>query len=104
MSLPQSFDESRSLITFRPVKNSEHEKVIELWQTAFDPKGDGYFERYLSPIASPNYQDGDTLGAWSNANNQLVSVVHIRRVILRSSYNETFVCGIISNVATAPDF
>ncbi|CAF0866437.1 unnamed protein product [Adineta steineri] len=92
-----------SSITYRPVVKSEQSKAIELWQTVFEPKEDGYFERYFLSTASPSYQEGDTLGAWSD-NNLLVSVVHIRRMILKSATNETFLCGVISNVVTLAEF
>ncbi|CAF4289361.1 unnamed protein product, partial [Rotaria sordida] len=82
---------------------NEQEKAIQLWKTVFEPKGDGYFERYFSLTASPHYQEGDTLGAWTD-DNLLVSVVHIRRMILRSDNNQTYLCGVISNVATLAEF
>jgi predicted acetyltransferase len=90
-------------IIYRFVTKSEQAQALDLWHTAFEPKGEGYFERYFSSTGSPDYQEGDTLGAWSN-DDQLVSVVHIRRVIMKSSNNETFLCGIVSNVATLPEF
>ncbi|CAF4326067.1 unnamed protein product [Rotaria socialis] len=71
-------------------------------QAVFGPKGDGYFEGYFLPTASPNYREGDTLGAWS-ADNLLVSAVHIRRITLRSD-NKTFLCGVVSNMATLAEF
>jgi predicted acetyltransferase len=88
---------------YRPVDKSEQSKAVELWQTVFQPKSNGYFERYFLSTASPCYQEGDTLGAWSD-DNLLVSVVHIRRINLRSANNETFLCGVISNVATDAEF
>ncbi|CAF2033242.1 unnamed protein product [Rotaria magnacalcarata] len=94
--------ESQLSIIYRPVIKSEQAKALELWQTVFGPKGDGYFERYFLPTASPNYRDGDSLGAWS-ADNLLVSVVHIRRITLRSD-EETFLCGVVSNMATLAEF
>jgi predicted acetyltransferase len=103
MSSLKCLHESQLSISFRPVAESEQAKAIELWQTVFEPKGDDYFERYFLSTASPHYQEGDTLGAWSN-DNLLVSVVHIRRSILRSVNNETFLCGIISNVTTLTEF
>jgi predicted acetyltransferase len=103
MSSSNTSDESQLPITYRPVVKSEQTKVLELWQTVFEPKGDGYFERYFLSTASPYYREGDTLGAWSD-NDQLVSVVHIRRMILKSAKNETFLCGIVSNVATLAEF
>ncbi|CAF3956249.1 unnamed protein product, partial [Adineta steineri] len=45
-----------SSITYRPVVKSEQSKAIELWQTVFEPKEDGYFERYFLSTASPSYQ------------------------------------------------
>ncbi|CAF2754666.1 unnamed protein product [Rotaria sp. Silwood2] len=95
--------ESPLSITYRPVVNSEQEKALKLWQTAFKPKSEGYFERYFLSTASPHYQEGDTLGAWSD-DNLLVSVVHIRRMILKSANNETYLCGVVSNVATLAEF
>lgn len=103
MSSQQTLHETHSLITYRPVDKGEQWKVIELWQTVFEPKSDGYFERYFLPTASPLYQDGDTLGAWSD-NDLLVSVVHIRRMNLISTNNEIFLCGVVSNVATHVEF
>jgi predicted acetyltransferase len=99
MSLPKTFQE----ISYRPVNKQEESKVLELWQNAFEPKSDGYFERYFSDTASPQYQEGDTLGAWSG-DDLLVSVVHIRRMNIRSADNEIFLCGVISNVATLAAF
>ncbi|CAF1150744.1 unnamed protein product [Rotaria sp. Silwood1] len=95
--------ESQLSITYRYVTKNEQEKSLKLWQTVFEPKSDGYFERYFLSTASPHYQEGDTLGAWFD-DNILVSVVHIRRMILRSVNNETFLCGVISNVATLAEF
>ena len=90
-------------IVYRPVRQHEEVDALELWKTVFEPKGDGYFERYLHSKSSPLYEEGDTLGAWSNDNN-LVSVVHIRRMILQSVNEERFLCGVISNVATLAEF
>ncbi|UJR20032.1 hypothetical protein I4U23_023166 [Adineta vaga] len=92
-----------SSITYRPVAYNEQIKAIELWQTVFEPENDGYFERYFSSLASPNYQEGDTLGAWSD-DDLLVSIVQIRRMFLNSDKNEIFLCGVISNVATHVEF
>jgi GNAT superfamily N-acetyltransferase len=103
MSSPKILRESPLSIIYRSVDKSEQSKALELWQTVFEPKGDGYFERYFLPEASPHYQEGDTLGAWSD-DNLLVSVVHIRRINLQSANNETFLCGIVSNVATLAEF
>ncbi len=72
-------------------------------QGLFEPKGGGYFERYFLSTALPYYQEGDKLGARSD-NNSLVSVVHLRRIILKSSNNETFLSGVVSNVATLAEF
>ena len=101
MSSPKTLHETS--ITYRSVAKNEQVEAIELWKIVFEPKGDGYFERYFLSTASPHYQEGDTLGAWSN-NDLLVSVVHIRRIYLRSANNETFLCGVISNVATLTEF
>jgi hypothetical protein len=49
--------------SFRSVNKSEQVKAIELWQTIFAPKSEGYLERYFSLTASPDYEGRDTLGA-----------------------------------------
>ncbi|CAF1408294.1 unnamed protein product [Adineta ricciae] len=95
--------ERTSSITYRPVLQNEQRKAIELWQSVFEAKSDGYFERFFSSQASPDYREGDTLGAWAH-DDRLVSIVQIRRSILISDKNETFLCGVISNVATDVEF
>ena len=45
-----------------------------------------------------------SLGTW-NENDRLVSVVHIRRMRFRSNQNnEIYLCGVISNVTTLPQY
>ncbi|CAF4270008.1 unnamed protein product, partial [Rotaria sordida] len=59
----KTLEESQLSITCRHVTKNEQEKAIQLRETVFEPKGDGYFERYFSLTTSPHYQEGDTLGA-----------------------------------------
>lgn len=85
------------------MNKDEEYQAIDLWKRVFEPKSDGYFERYFSLDSSPEYIQGDTLGAWSN-NDVLVSIVHIRRIYLISNKNEKYLCGVISNVGTDPKY
>lgn len=92
-----------SSIVYRSVKKGEEYHVIDLWKNCFPPKSDGYFERYFSNNSSPEYIEGDTLGAWDE--NCLISVVHIRRMYFKSNQNnEKYLCGVISNVSTLPEY
>ncbi|CAF3818448.1 unnamed protein product, partial [Rotaria sp. Silwood1] len=91
-----------SSIIYRPIGRHEHKQVLDLWSSVFK-LGQGYFERYFTVDASPCYQEGDTLGAWYDE--QLVSTVHIRRIIIRSRDNDgEYLCAAISNVATLEEY
>jgi len=92
------------MTTLRSIKKCEENQVIQLWKCAFEPKADGYFERYFSNLASPDYKEGDCLGAWID-DNILASVVYIRRMILKSTNDKRmYLCGVISNVSTLNEY
>ena len=89
-------------VVYRPVEKHEQQLALALWYQVFNPPA-GYFERYFTEQASPNYEQGDTLGAWIDG--RLVSAVHIRRLRIRSrDDNIEYLCGAIANVATLEDF
>ncbi|CAF3029369.1 unnamed protein product [Rotaria socialis] len=97
MSSSEDNNNTMSVI-YRPVEKHEQQQAIDLWYSVF-PTQKGFFERYFDPQASPNYQEGDTLGAWINE--KLVSAIHIRRLHIRSRDDNTeYLCGAIANVAT----
>jgi GNAT superfamily N-acetyltransferase len=95
-----SINENPSVI-YRPVKKHEQGQALDLWYSVFGADNPGCFERDFTIEASPNYQKGDTIGAWHDG--QLVSAVHIRRIVLQSGDDDMkYLCGGISNVATLP--
>ena len=103
MSSEERINQCSSSIIYRSVNKDQEYQAIDLWKRVFEPKSDGYFERYFSLDSSPEYIQGDTLGAWSN-NDVLVSIVHIRRMYFVSNKNERYLCGVISNVGTDPKY
>jgi predicted acetyltransferase len=95
-----SFDISS--IVYRYLEKHEQQQALDMWYSIFKPNA-SFYERYFSPDASPSYQEGDTLSAWYN--DKLVSTVHIRRLILRSSENNAeYLCAVICNVATVTEY
>ena len=95
-------EKNNTSVIYRPVKNHEQQQAIDVWYTVFQTHP-GYFERYFTKEASPHYQEDDTLGAWINE--KLVSVVHIRRLYIRSRDDNTeYLCGAIANVATLEEY
>ncbi|CAF1556226.1 unnamed protein product, partial [Rotaria sordida] len=91
-----------SSIVYRYVEKHEQQQVIDLVYPIFKTNHD-VEKRYFSLDASPYYQEGDTLGAWHN--DKLVSIVHIRRLTLRSNENnEKYLCGGLGNVATVGEY
>ncbi|CAF2867638.1 unnamed protein product [Rotaria sp. Silwood2] len=91
-----------SSITYRRVEKHEQQQVVDLVCPIFKTNPD-MEKSYFSLDASPCYQEGDTLGAWQN--DKLVSVVHIRRLALRSNEtNEKYSCGGFGNVATVDKY
>lgn len=97
---------AKLVITCRSITKSEQDQVIDLWKKVFGPEMDGYFERYFSPLASPHYIEGDCLGAFIGIREDvLISVVYIRRMYVKSSEEKTkYLCGVVSNVATVPEY
>jgi predicted acetyltransferase len=86
-------------IIYRPVEKHEQCHALNLWYSVFGAGNSGCFERDFNIEASPNYQEGDAIGAWYDG--QLVSAVYIRRIILQSDNDDTkYLCGGISNVGT----
>jgi predicted acetyltransferase len=93
-----SINDSTSVI-YRSVKKHDQDESLDLWYSVFGADDPGCFERDFTIEASPNYQEGDTIGAWYNG--QLISAIHIRRIILQSGGDGMkYLCGGISNVAT----
>ena len=91
-----------SLLIYRHIKKHEQQQAIDMWCSIFKTNAD-LEGRYFSSDTSPDYQEGDTLGAWYK--DKLVSTVHIQRLILQSSdKNHKYICGGISNVATLPEY
>ncbi|CAF1091001.1 unnamed protein product [Rotaria sp. Silwood1] len=90
-------------VVYRPIEKDEQVQALDLWYSVFGAHSPGCFERDFTNEAAPTYQDGDTIGAWCDG--QLVSTVHIRRLILQSRDNGTkYLCGGISNVATLENY
>jgi len=97
-----SINENSSVI-YRPVEKHEQGQALDLWYSVFGADNPGCFEHDFTIEASPNYQEGDTIGAWYDG--QLVSAVHIRRILLQSGDDDMkYLCGGISNVATLPKY
>jgi predicted acetyltransferase len=91
-------NETKSVV-YRPVEKHEQLQALKLWYIVYEGFSPRCFERDFTDEASPMYQDGDTIGTWYDG--QLVSTVHIRRIILQ--YHDDSIkclCGGISNVAT----
>ncbi|CAF0761570.1 unnamed protein product [Adineta steineri] len=91
-----------SSIIYRYVEKHEQQHAVDLWCPIF--KTNFNVEKsYFSLDASPNYEEGDTLGAWYN--DKLISTLHIRRLILFSNENnKKYLCGGITNVATREEY
>ncbi|CAF1306471.1 unnamed protein product [Didymodactylos carnosus] len=95
---PKQF--SSELVEYRPLTYNEQSLGLTHWETIFGFSRD-CFERYYSLAASPDYQVGDTLGAWYQRS--LISTVHICR--LKCEWNdEIFLCGGIALVATLAEY
>jgi hypothetical protein len=93
-----SISENTSVI-YRPVEKQEQGQALDLWYSIFGADNPGCFERDFNVYASPINQEGDTIGAWCDG--QLVSAIHIRRIILQSRNDGMkYLCGGMSNVAT----
>ncbi|CAF1280818.1 unnamed protein product [Adineta ricciae] len=91
-----------SSIVYRYVTKHEENQALEIWCSIFNNPVD-LEERYISSSASPYYKQGDTLGAWLN--DELLSTVHIRRLILESNEDgRQYVCAGITNVATRDEY
>ena len=91
-----------SSVIYRPVEKHEQQQALDLWYTVFTQRP-GFFERYFKPETAPYYQEGDTLGVWNDG--KLVSVMHIRRLYLRSRDDNTeYLCAAIANVATLEEY
>ncbi|CAF3468017.1 unnamed protein product [Rotaria socialis] len=95
-------DVDTSSVVYRSIKKHEQKQVLDLLYSIF-PCNPADFERSYTAEASPDYQEGDTLGAWHNG--ILVSTAHIRRLRIQSSEDDNeYLCGFISNVATAQEY
>ncbi|CAF1125671.1 unnamed protein product [Adineta steineri] len=91
-----------SSIIYRYVEKHEQQEAIDLWCPIFKTNPD-MEKSYFSLDASPNYEKGDTLGAWYN--DKLISTLHIRRLTLFSNENnKKYLCGGITNVATREEY
>ncbi|UJR12015.1 hypothetical protein I4U23_016193 [Adineta vaga] len=93
---------NHSTIVYRSIEKHEQQQALDMLYSVFESIS-GCFQRDFSSEASPNYQNGDALGAWHN--DKLVSTVFIRRLILRSNEdNLEYLCGGICDVATIPEY
>ncbi|CAF1296548.1 unnamed protein product [Didymodactylos carnosus] len=84
--------------SFPAIQHGKEKLVLRLWQNVLDQDQE-CFKRYYSTAI--DYQQGDTLGAWSKG--QLVSVAHI--CCFMTQWNcSLFKCGGIANVVTVSRF
>ncbi|CAF2786589.1 unnamed protein product [Rotaria sp. Silwood2] len=91
-----------STIIYRPVRKHEQQQAIDLWYSIFGTFP-GMDDRYFGSLASPRYQEGDTLGAWFDG--KLVSIVNIARLILRSRDDDSeYQCATITCVGTLEEY
>ena len=96
-------NKENSSVIYRSIEKHEQDQALDLWYSVFGADNPGCFERDFTIEAAPSYHEGDTIGAWYDG--QLVSAIHIRRIILQSRDDGIrYLCGGMSNVATVEKY